>query len=724
MKRFGIPVLAVLLTIFPFGSRQTQTTFAEVAKEHRAVTPKKNVDKWWTDRHAKHVAQMNEGNVDLLMIGDSITHLWENTEGTIFKSYAHGAKVWEKYYSSRRVMNLGFAGDRTYSVLWRLDNLPLDKISPKAAVLMIGTNNITRQETTPRQTAEGIQAIVKKLGSTYPDMKILVLHVFPREKDPKNARRNRVRELNSYLPELIGKEKNVTLLDISDKFLDEKGLLSNSIMPDYLHPNAKGYEIWAKAMEPTLKKLLGESADTAAKSLMKRARFLLLDSRIIESTENAELTVGVVQKDKNNPLFGEDKPWEPRFDNPYCSIIYDEEEKLYKCWYSIFIRSGPRGGSPGEGLAPEKRAWVNWREGNRKCGVCYATSKDGIHWEKPELGLIDFNGSKKNNIVIEYDHGVAVMKDLHETDPNKRYKAIHPRRNSAVWFSSDGINWGKKLNAGYIADGDTNQAIWWDPDIGKYVLITRQWNKTTKTIDRYSGGHRTKVRSVSSDFLNWSKPKLVIEGLDLRMQIHDMPVVPHAGVYLGMVGLFDVGASKQWCELAWSPDSIEWHRIQPGKPLIPNGPVMGDYDWGCIFASRPIVRKDEILIYYGANDGRFMAWRSGYFALARLRPDGFAGYEQILGGSNKTGSVTTKTVSVVGNSLCVSADVAPSGFVKVTLFDKDNKKLAQGKLVTKTVSDAKIEWKDGFSFKKLKGKKIKLKFELRESKLFSFSFKQ
>ena len=266
---------------------------------------------------------------------------------------------------------------------------------------------------------------------------------------------------------------------------------------------------------------------------------------------------------------------------------------IYKCWYSIFIKSAR------EALAPDKRAWANWSEGNRGFGVCYATSQDGIHWEKPELG---------------------------------------------------------------------------------------------------------------------------IEGLDLRMQIHDMPVVPHAGVYLGMVGLFDIEASKQWCELAWSPDSIEWHRIQPGKPLIPNGPVMGDYDWGCVFTSKPIVSKDEILLYYGANDGRFMAWRSGYFALARLRPDGFAGYEQIAGGSNKTGSLTTNAVLVVGNSLCVSADVAPSGFVKVTVLDKDNKRLAEGELVTTTVSDAKIQWKDKFSLKNLKDKEIKLKFELRESKLYSFSF--
>jgi hypothetical protein len=456
---------------------------------------------------------------------------------------------------------------------------------------------------------------------------------------------------------------------------------------------------------------------------MERDRYLLLDSRIIEDTENVMLTVGTVQKDENNPLFKEDKPWEPRFDNPYCSVIFDEEEKIFKCWYSIFIKSGGEGDFPGEGLASDKRAWVKWTEGERDFGVCYATSKDGIHWEKPELGLIEFNGSKKNNIVIEWNHGVTVIKDLHETDRQKRYKAIHPEEESSyVWFSPDGIHWGERIDVGPMDDGDTNNCVWWDPDLEKYVIITRHWGGAT-TPGRYGGGgHRQKSRSVSEDFLTWSKPEVVIDGLDLRMQIHDMPVVRHAGVYIGMVGLFDIHASRQWCELAWSPDSIEWHRIQPGVALIPNGPVMGDYDWGCIFAAVPLIGKDKIRMYYGANDGRFMAWRNGFFCLAWLRADGFAGYEQIAGGSNKTGSIRTKPVSVVADLLCISADVAPSGYVEVTALDEDNEKLAEGELITKTVTDARIQWKDGFSLEELKGKKIKLEFELRESKLYSFSF--
>ena len=455
-----------------------------------------------------------------------------------------------------------------------------------------------------------------------------------------------------------------------------------------------------------------------------RARYLLLDSRIIDKTENVELTVGFVQKDRNNPLFGEDKPWEPRFDNPYCSIIYDEEEKIFKCWYSIFIKSGPHGDFPGEGIPSEKRSWLEWTEGDRGYGVCYATSNDGINWVKPELGIIEFNGNKNNNIVIEFEHGVTVIKDVHETDPQKRYKAIHPMsEHSAVWFSADGIHWGEMIDIGPFDDGDTNNCVWWDPALKKYVIITRHWGGET-TPGRYGdGGHRQKSRSESADFINWSQPEVVIEGLDLRKQIHDMPVVRYAGVYLGMVGLFDIEASRQWCELAWSPDSKEWHRIQPGTALIPNGPVMGDYDWGCIFAAVPLIGKDKIRIYYGANDGRFMGWRNGYLALGWLRADGFAGYEQMAGGSNKTGSITTRPVVVISDSLCISADVAPSGYVKVIAHNDQKQKLAEGRLITNTVTDAKIEWKDGFLLKNLKDQKIMLTFELRESKLYSFSFK-
>jgi hypothetical protein len=156
-------------------------------------------------------------------------------------------------------------------------------------------------------------------------------------------------------------------------------------------------------------RLFAQSAETSDKHL-------LLDSRVIDRTENVRLAVGVVKKHPANPLWGEDKPWEVRFDNVYANVIYDADEKLYKCWYNPFIVDGISSAT-----AHAERSKSRYRpKKDRETGVCYATSKDGIKWEKPELGLIDFNGSKANNLILRDTHGPGIFKDDHEADPAKR----------------------------------------------------------------------------------------------------------------------------------------------------------------------------------------------------------------------------------------------------------------------------------------------------------------
>ena len=110
-------------------------------------------------------------------------------------------------------------------------------------------------------------------------------------------------------------------------------------------------------------------------------RHLVLDSRIIASTENAKLTLGKVRKHAANPLFEEDKPWEKRFDNLYANVIYDDEEKIFKCWYSPFIVD-----NSAKGMTLEQRQKVKYEAPDeREMAICYAKSKDGIKWMKPEL---------------------------------------------------------------------------------------------------------------------------------------------------------------------------------------------------------------------------------------------------------------------------------------------------------------------------------------------------
>jgi len=457
-----------------------------------------------------------------------------------------------------------------------------------------------------------------------------------------------------------------------------------------------------------------------ADAVFERDRYLLLDSRIIESTQNARLTLGVVHKDPNNPLFKEDKPWEPYISNLYGKVIYDEQDRLYRCWYGLFIKSELESNTP-----RARRAWVKWKESRRAGGVCYATSKDGIHWEKPDLGIIEFDGSTRNNIVLRYQHGVGVLRDVHETDPRKRYKAIlpsHRRMGTRVWFSPDGLHW-KMHKLPRLDHGDTYNCVFRDPALGRYVLFTRHWGGRRLKNKRYGGlGYRQVSRSDSPDFLNWSKAKVVFEGPNTDLQIHDMIVFRHAGVYIGLVGLFDTIADRQYVQLAWSPDSFKWRWVCPDMKLIPNSRHIGDYDWGCIFATPPIFKKDEILIYYGASANRFFGWRDSFLALARLRPDGFAGYEQIAGGSNRTMTVTTRRVAVNAGSLRLSADVVSSGYVKVIALDEDRKELAESELIVKTATDAEVKWKGGFSLEELRGRHIRLRFKSRDATLYSFSF--
>lgn len=461
----------------------------------------------------------------------------------------------------------------------------------------------------------------------------------------------------------------------------------------------------------------------------KAKRYLLLDTRIVESADNAKLALGTVKKNKNNPLFGADKPWEPRYDNMYPNVIYDDQDKIYKCWYFSFIIEKRTTSTPLEKRNPESTNYMNVRPTGRDEAILYATSTDGIHWEKPELGIVEFQGSKKNNIVCRGPSGAGVFKDLRDPDPKRRYKAFYAAQvgfMQLIRFSPDGLHWGPEIRCPEIAiQSDTHANMIWSPEIQKYIGIVRHYDNVPIV------GNRKIARTESADAVKWTKSKLIVEGTPLK-QLHDMVIFRDGGVYLGLLGMMHYPSMKskdgvrQHVELAWSGDSYTWHRICPGTPLIGPTPTKETkygkmpYDWGCIFPSAPVFRDGEIQIYYGACDWYFFDWRKSGLALATLRPDGWAGYEQIDG--NKPASITTTPVVCAGDKLRLSADVSRSGSIKVTILDKDNKKLAVGEPMKQTVTDAQVKWPKGFSLEKLKGKRIKLKFELRDAKLYSFSF--
>jgi lysophospholipase L1-like esterase len=239
-------------------------------------------------RHKDFLKRIEEtkGAGDVIFLGDSITHGWE------------GQKAWQQYFGAFHPVNLGIGGDQTGHVLWRItDGHELDHLKPKAAVIMIGTNNIFGHSAP--QIAGGIKAIVEELKRQKPDIKVLVLGVFPRgsagdaewtveqitegikpvneelKKEKPDVKRlnalvrnleqrrtipaaklnKKVGEINAIISKLDD-GKSVFYKDIGKDFLDPSGGLSGEIMPDYLHLSARGYDIWGKAIQGDLEKLV------------------------------------------------------------------------------------------------------------------------------------------------------------------------------------------------------------------------------------------------------------------------------------------------------------------------------------------------------------------------------------------------------------------------------------------------------------------------------------
>jgi alpha-mannosidase len=201
----------------------------------------------WVARHEGFVKQAQQGGIDLLFMGDSITDFWRN----------RGIEIWNKYYAPRHAADFGISGDRTQHVLWRIEHGELDGIKPKVVVLMIGTNNTGagKGHNTPAEIVYGIADIVQEFRQKLPETKILLLSVFPRGANFGDPQRAQIALINSVLPKLDD-GKMVKYLDIGGKFLEPDGTLPKSVMPDLLHPNAEGYRIWAEAMEPTLAEML------------------------------------------------------------------------------------------------------------------------------------------------------------------------------------------------------------------------------------------------------------------------------------------------------------------------------------------------------------------------------------------------------------------------------------------------------------------------------------
>ena len=499
---------------------------------------------------------------------------------------------------------------------------------------------------------------------------------------------------------------------------------------------------------------------------------LLVDDFIIEEKNRwVRRVINQPQRHSSEPIMVGEKAWENWIIVLFGTVLYDEEEKVYKMWYTSGLPKYPV----------------------RPFQVCYAISKDGITWQKPKLGIVDYHGSSENNIILPGKvRGLAmfVMKDLKDPDPARRYKALYwdgdltevnpelaallaagkpmsPKQHAKCYslataadkmgicfaFSPDGIHWQSLPEIPQIPVwannniGDTNTLLGWDPRIEKYVGYFR----IGSTVSRPAlTAYRLIGRSVSDDFINWSSAELVLATDELDppgTELYSMSVFIYEDLYLGLLQIYhDDDRQTLEYQLASSRDGIHWNRVANREIFFPIGPP-GSWDRGMIVMPTPVVLEDEIRFYYeGSNlthyepdlpklfgkmvEGERMG---GAVGLATLRPDGFVSMDS----GPYEGTLSTKLIRFKGKNLILNADAqckGKPGSIKVGILNYWDGK----PIVGYTQKDADpvigngikqvVTWNGKSDIEPLAGcpirpgYPIRLKFYLQNSKLYSFQF--
>ncbi len=226
-----------------------------------AATPLARQDTpWWRTRHQEKLAELRSRRVDLVWLGDSITQDWEKQGPPDWQDFA---PVWQRFYGGRNAVNLGFRGDNTSHLLWRMRNGELDGIHPKAAVVLIGANNLGRVHWSAPQTLAGIVAVVDELRSRLPATRVLLLGILPSVRSKYVSRT--ANAVNLGLAERYPPGGDVTFMDLSRLFVRDGQVDRTQFFDDQLdppdpplHPTAQAQERIAEAIEPTLAAMLGD----------------------------------------------------------------------------------------------------------------------------------------------------------------------------------------------------------------------------------------------------------------------------------------------------------------------------------------------------------------------------------------------------------------------------------------------------------------------------------
>ena len=480
---------------------------------------------------------------------------------------------------------------------------------------------------------------------------------------------------------------------------------------------------------------------------------LFLDDYVIKEVHNLQRVIHRPKKISADPVIRPEHPWENLVVQTRNVPFWDPAEQVWKLYYFSFLED--EGGT------------------RNSSAQCLAVSKDGLHWTKPNLGLVEWEGSKANNIVTLHRRNDKPMGELYHViyDPKdvpaRRYKGFFGINGRQPAVSSDGLHW-QMLNTPVIPSQDESQLIYdelgglflatvkHEGPYGRsvYLVTSKDFNEWTKARmifhadgeDQQASRKRIAARLIDPRFA----PLTINRPADYNTDVYNMPIFPYEGIYIGTPMFFNqsgpnpapIGNTDGFhhVELVMSRDLIRWERVAGRALFMENAHVgTGAYDTGqYIPATRPVRRGNELWFYHSGITYRFhpdnvrtrsdgtktyMSIRdSGAIYVSRLRLDGFVS----LNADELEGVLLTRPMLVKGKRLHANVDVKPGGRLRVEVLNAAGREVLAGfnvdssSVITGDQLGAELSWTGGKSLGDLAGQQVRLRFILQQAALYSF----
>lgn len=449
-------------------------------------------------------------------------------------------------------------------------------------------------------------------------------------------------------------------------------------------------------------------------------RQLLVDDFLIEKTD-LKRSFHLPQFHPNNPLLKPDRPWESVGGRPYAmpfsdAMLFDPQDRLFKAWYYS------AGGSY----------------------TCYATSTDGLHWDKPLLDVLP-----GTNVVLQQRRDSnTIWLDPQPAKPDERFKmALYNAGNFTLYRSPDGIHWTKVSDGAKTGDRST---FFYNPFRQRWVYSIRSGSKFGRsrhyweTTDFFSFGPAVFEKGeaaiwTTADSADWPR-----DDLKSRPQLYNLDCTAYESLMLGLFSIWrgdyrSKPATQQAKELlaqgrpkqnslcvGFSRDGFYWDRPDR-RAFIPTSEKRGDWNWGNVQSTAPgcLVVGDQLWFYVSGRYGKAFPGAThldsaGCAGLATLRRDGFASMDA----ADKPGTLTTRPVRFRGSHLFVNLD-APQGELRVEVLDADQKPIApldrqhchpvRGNRTRQAVC-----WDGAQDLSSLAGKPVRFRFHLTAGSLYAF----